>query len=126
VSQDDIDTGVRIGWICIDCSNPQLLAKWWQELLGGTLNVDDDGDVRLDTGAIPLLFLGVPDNKAVKNRVHLDLSVADFDGAVAKAKALGASPADDVYVGDEWRVLRDPEGNEFCIIRPSAEVHDES
>ena len=37
---------------------------------------------------------------------------------LARALALGATPADDVHRCDAWRVLRDPEGNEFCIIRP--------
>ena len=27
-------------------------------------------------------------------------------------------PADDVYDGGSWQVLRDPEGNEFCILKP--------
>jgi hypothetical protein len=35
---------------------------------------------------------------------------------VADAIALGATTAEDVYDGGEWRVLRDPEGNEFCIL----------
>jgi predicted enzyme related to lactoylglutathione lyase len=116
------NTGVRIGWICIDCSNPQQLARWWQEFLGGTVSVDEDGDVRLETDAVPLLFLGVSEAKTVKNRVHLDLRVTDFDSAVARAQTLGASPAHDVYVGDRWKVFRDPEGNEFCLIRPAAET----
>lgn len=125
MSAEHSNTGLRIGWICIDCPNPQRLAGWWQELLGGTVSVDEDGDVRLDTDAVPLLFLRVSEVKAVKNRVHLDLRVSDFDNAVARAKALGASPADDVYVGDGWQVFRDPDGNEFCMIRPTAEADDD-
>ncbi|HXN63244.1 MAG TPA: VOC family protein [Acidimicrobiales bacterium] len=124
MSAEHINTGVTIGWVCIDCSNPQRLAGWWQELLGGTVSVDEDGDVRLETDTVPLLFLRVPEVKTVKNRVHLDLRVNDFDRAVARTKSLGASPADDVFVGDRWQVFRDPEGNEFCLIRPTAEGED--
>lgn len=98
------------------------MARWWQELLGGTVSVDEDGDVRLDGDTVPLLFLRVPESKTVKNRVHLDLRVTDFDSAVARARTLGASPADDVYVGHRWQVFRDPEGNEFCLIRPATEA----
>jgi hypothetical protein len=87
-------------------------------MVGGELSVDGDGDVHLDGGRLPLLFLGVPDQKRLKNRLHFDLRVDDFDAAVAKALGLGAQTADDVFVGERWRVLRDPEGNEFCIIRP--------
>jgi uncharacterized glyoxalase superfamily protein PhnB len=118
MSDDESDPRIELGWICIDCADPQALAAWWQRLLGGSLTVDDDGDVHLDAPGAPLLFLRVPEPKMVKNRLHLDLRVTDYDAAVAHAVALGATPADDVYVGERWRVLRDPEGNEFCIIRP--------
>ncbi len=120
MSVEHSKTGLAIGWVCIDCSDPQQLGGWRQQLLGGTVSVDEDGDVRLDTDPVPILFLRVPDLKTVKNRVHLDLRVSDFDGAVARAKALGASQADDDYVGDRWHVFRDPEGNKFCVIRSSA------
>lgn len=109
---------IEVGWIAIDARDPRALAAWWSELLGGEASVDADGDVRLETGGLCLLFLGVPEPKTVKNRVHLDLRVLDYDAAQAKAIAAGATPADDIYRGERWRVLRDPEGNEFCIIRP--------
>jgi hypothetical protein len=63
-----------IGWICIDCVDPPQLADWWKRLLGGSTTVDDDGDVRLDVGPIPLLFLKVPEPKSAKNRIHLDFA----------------------------------------------------
>jgi uncharacterized glyoxalase superfamily protein PhnB len=107
-----------IGWVCVDCADPQALATWWQRLVGGEVTVDEDGDVHLDGGPVPLMFLKVPEPKVAKNRVHFDLRVVDYDDAVARALSLGAMPADDVYVGARWRVLRDPEGNEFCVIRP--------
>jgi hypothetical protein len=44
----------------------------------------------------------------------------DFATAVEQALALGATRADDIYAGGRWQVLRDPEGNEFCILRPRA------
>ncbi len=110
-----------IGWICIDSAKPQVLAAWWKQLLGGVTRVDDDGDVHLDAGPIPLLFLRVADPKMAKNRVHLDLRVTNYEEAVSRAMDLGATRADDVYGGDNWQVLRDPEGNEFCILRPKAE-----
>ena len=109
-----------IGWICIDAADPEHLARWWSHLLGGDLSEDADGDVTLAGGALPLVFLRVPDAgvSPSKNRLHLDLRVTDYEAAVALALALGATAADDVYRGDRWRVLRDPDGNEFCIIRP--------
>jgi hypothetical protein len=109
---------LEVGWVVLDCADPPALAQWWQQLLGGQVLEDDDGDVSLRGGPVELLFLTVPDPKAAKNRIHLDLRTSDYQAAIAKAIALGASPADDIYVGDGWRVFRDPEGNEFCIIRP--------
>lgn len=66
----------------------------------------------------------VPEEKTgVKNRMHIDLTVADVPAAVAQAIALGATlvrrpglyPDDDPIL--EWAVLADPWGNEFCVIR---------
>jgi predicted enzyme related to lactoylglutathione lyase len=110
---------VKIQTVCMDAADPEKLGQWWQSLLGGTLSLDSDGDVRLAAGDnVPLLFLGVPEGKTVKNRLHLDLQVTDFDRAVDRVLELGATAADDVYRGDGWRVFRDPEGNEFCVLRP--------
>jgi len=61
----------------------------------------------------------------VKNRVHLDLNPgADADPAQREAEierlvALGARRVEIGQTGDDsWTVLADPEGNEFCVIRP--------
>jgi hypothetical protein len=118
--RDDHLPNVEIGWVCIDCLDPSSLGEWWQRLLGGEISIDDDGDVRLEGGRVPILFLRVPNEKTTKNRLHFDLRVDDYESVIAWAIDLGATPADDVFVGDRWRVLRDPEGNEFCILRPKA------
>jgi len=65
-----------------------------------------------------LLFLRVPEEKAVKNRLHLDLRPADQAAEVARLEGLGARRVD---VGQgtrvSWVVLADPDGNEFCVLR---------
>jgi glyoxalase superfamily protein len=104
--------------VCVDSEDPSVLAAWWQRLVGGEIHIDTDGDVALRTGGVRLLFLAVPDSKRAKNRLHIDLRATNFESAVGAALALGAQRADDVYDGSRWRVLRDPEGNEFCILRP--------
>jgi Glyoxalase-like domain len=120
--RDDHPPNVEIGTVCVDCLDPSSLATWWQRLIGGEIGVDDDGDVRLEGGPVPILFLRVPDRKATKNRLHFDLRVDDYESAIAQAIDLGATPADDIFVGDRWRVFRDLEGNEFCIIRPKSDA----
>jgi hypothetical protein len=107
--------------VCVDSTDPSSLAAWWQRLVGGEVHVDTDGDVALRSGDVRLLFLAVPESKQGKNRLHLDLRATDFESAVGAAVALGAQRADDVYDGPRWQVLRDPEGNEFCVLRPREE-----
>jgi hypothetical protein len=72
-----------------------------------------------------LLFIEVPDDKVVKNRVHLDLAPSDRrrDDEVDRVLALGASQIADLRRpdGSGWVTLADPEGNEFCIVRSDEE-----
>ena len=107
--------------VCVDSADPSALAAWWHRLVGGEVHTDGDGDVALRTAGVLLLFLAVPEPKRGKNRVHIDLRATNFESAVGAAVALGAQRADDVYDGPRWQVLRDPEGNEFCILRPRQE-----
>ena len=108
--------------LAVDSRDPEELANWWQRLLGGRVEVDSDSDVMLYLGnGLDLIFMAVPDEKRGKNRLHLDLRAKSYEAAVRQAVALGAEPAPDVYEGDRWTVLRDPEGNEFCILRPKSE-----
>ena len=108
-----------IAALAVDCHDPPELARWWSRLLGGTVEVDDDGDATLHTpGGLAIDFLRVPEAKSGKNRLHLDLRSTDLAEATEQAVALGATRADDIDDGGIWQVLRDPEGNEFCILRP--------
>jgi hypothetical protein len=59
--------------------------------------------------------------KTVKNRVHLDLTTTadDREAEIERLLALGARRVDIGQTGQEsWDVLADPEGNEFCVVRP--------
>jgi hypothetical protein len=87
-----------------------------------------DGDLEIvieppegsrEDGASPdLLFLRVPEAKAGKNRLHLDLRPDDQDAEVARLEGLGATRADIGQGETSWVVMADPEGNEFCVLRP--------
>ena len=70
---------------------------------------------------IPLLFQTVPDPDEGSHRVHLDLrsrTPEEQRELVARAEAAGAERID-IGQGDvPWVVLADPEGNEFCVLRP--------
>ncbi|WP_141309567.1 VOC family protein [Streptomyces spinoverrucosus] len=65
-----------------------------------------------------VLFQRVPESKAGKNRLHLDLHPAEGRRAseVERLRGLGASVLREVKeAGGEWVVMADPEGNEFCV-----------
>ena len=114
------------GLACVvfDCAEPAALAEWWQRLVGGDIVHDDDGDATLHLPGWPRLdFIRVPEPKTVKNRMHLDLATVDYDTAVTVAEQLGAERAVDLYDGDVFAVFRDPEGNEFCLLRPGWDEH---
>jgi predicted enzyme related to lactoylglutathione lyase len=118
---------LRVQALVIDAADPSALATFWQELLGWRRTYEEDDEVVLeppagspeDGVAADLLFAKVPEGKQAKNRLHLDLRPDDRDAEVARAEALGATRVD---VGQDdtvtWVVLADPEGNEFCILRP--------
>ncbi|MDQ6874446.1 MAG: VOC family protein [Actinomycetota bacterium] len=113
-------TDLRIAALAFDCREPAVLAPFWAALLGGTVEFDSVGDATVHLpGAPGLDFIRVPEPKSVKNRLHLDLRGASYDDAIGTALALGAGRADDIYDGGSWQVLRDPEDNEFCILRPA-------
>jgi len=143
--------------ITVDCHDPGLLARFWATALhydfppppGGhatwreaylAMGVPEeelgDGDavdrvVDPDGVGPAMWFQEVPEDKAVKNRLHLDLLVgggrslplaerrARVDAEVARLLAAGASvayPLDGTGVDHYAVVMRDPEGNEFCVV----------
>jgi hypothetical protein len=118
---------IRIQCLCIDSTDPRKIASFWEEALGWRRTFDEEDQVVLEPpegspedGLVPdLLFLRVPETKAVKNRLHLDLRPKDQAAEVARLGALGARRVD-IGQGAElsWVVLADPDGNEFCVLRP--------
>jgi predicted enzyme related to lactoylglutathione lyase len=112
---------LRFETLNVDARDPAALARWWGELLGWAVTDDDDDEwlVTPPAGApgVELLFAPVPEGKAVKNRLHLDLRPDEQDAEVTRAEALGARRVDIGQGSQTWVVLADPEGNEFCILR---------
>lgn len=127
--------------VVIDCADPAALSRFWAETLHYKLQDPPTGYASwpdfLRAQGVPesefnsasaivdpdgagprVFFQRVPDQKSVKNRLHLDLRPQDQAAEVERLIALGATRVD---VGQDddvtWVVLADPEGNEFCIIR---------
>jgi catechol 2,3-dioxygenase-like lactoylglutathione lyase family enzyme len=118
---------LRIQAIDLDTPDPDAIATFWAEALGWRRTFEHADEVVLEPpagspedGVAPdLVFLRVPEGKAVKNRLHLDLRPLDQAAEVRRLEGLGATRAD---VGQDaadpdWVVLRDPDGNEFCVLR---------
>jgi predicted enzyme related to lactoylglutathione lyase len=117
---------LKIQCVTIDAHDPAALAAWWAEALGFRVKeLEDEGEVAIipeDRGKDPaILFIRVPDDKVMKNRIHLDLTPDDRDAEVARLEAMGATRVDIGQSGDEtWVVLSDPEGNELCVLQPKS------
>ncbi|WNB84502.1 VOC family protein [Cellulomonas sp. ATA003] len=112
-----------ISQLAVDALDPLAQARWWQHVLGGTIDAEDHDEVglRLDGGVPELLFLRVPEAKSVKNRLHLDVRPPDGSDQATELERLIAHGARRVDVGQgpdvTWVVLADPESNEFCLLR---------
>lgn len=106
--------------ITVDARDPVTLGTWWARALGWVV-VNDDPEVFEVQPALDqypgLLFLSVADVKVGKNRLHLDLRPDDQECEVSRLLSLGATPADVGQGEQTWVVLKDPEGNEFCVLR---------
>jgi len=121
----------RLRDVVFDCRHPASLARFWAAVLddyevapydaaelarlrsAGIDDPEDDPTVLVESAdptAPRLCFQRVPEAKVVKNRVHLDVigPATELDRLIA----LGAERSAD---GDEWTVMLDPEGNEFCL-----------
>jgi hypothetical protein len=122
----------RLHDVVFDCRHPASLARFWAIVLDGyavapyddeelarlrALGVHDPEDdpsvlVEGPAGAPRLFFNAVPEPKSVKNRVHLDVRAPDRDGEVVRLVAAGAA---EIGRHENWVVMTDPEGNEFCV-----------
>jgi hypothetical protein len=93
--------------VVIDAQDVSAMERFWTEATRGR------------TGGLRLRFAACDKPKIGKNRLHLDLAAGDdWQAEVDRLLALGATRAD-IGQGDvPWTVLADPEGNEFCVLRP--------
>ncbi|MGC4940612.1 VOC family protein [Kribbella sp. DT2] len=121
--------------VVVDCADVKAQAAWWAEALDWRVIIATDDECVIipswvDEAAMRetpwervgpgIVFVPVPEGKAVKNRLHLDFAPhtsQDRDAEIARLESLGARRVD-VGQPDEpsWTVLSDPEGNEFCVL----------
>jgi catechol 2,3-dioxygenase-like lactoylglutathione lyase family enzyme len=114
--------------VTFDAEEPRRLGRFWSDVTGYTMVDQRDDFVRLqapdDRGVRQLLFIRVDDPTPGKNRMHVDLAAREPRTEIDRVVGLGASLVDDLVDGKphwregngiRWVVLRDPEGNEFCL-----------
>jgi catechol 2,3-dioxygenase-like lactoylglutathione lyase family enzyme len=119
--------------VAVDCLDAERCAGFWcaalgAEVLGRWRDAHEVEYVQIGTGSGPLLlFQPVPEGKAGKNRLHLDVApvTGSQEAEVERLVGLGAT-----RVSQEpelpWVVLADPEGNEFCVLPPRSDGSDQA
>lgn len=111
---------MRLNQIVVDCLEPAPLARFWAALLGGDPVYRAHGWAHVTPPGWPRIsFQPVPEPKAVKNRLHLDVEVDDIAEATRTATALGATTLSGIHTDEQgsFQVLLDPAGNEFCLVK---------
>ena len=115
----------RLDALCFDANDPLRLARFWADALRWELDDethDEVGLVPTDDTRFRILFLPVPEKKAGKNRIHLDLTTTSIDDQTETVRSLIELGARHIDIGqgpDEGHVvLADPEDNELCVIEP--------
>jgi glyoxalase superfamily protein len=126
--------GSRLTEIVVDCHDPVALAAFWAAALDYHVVSSENGQVEIApwerepadlaervrrAPTVPtLVFVTVPEGKAVKNRLHLDIRPIDrsHQAEVERLIGLGARHVDIGQGTQRWVVLADPEGNEFCLL----------
>ena len=120
----------RFSELVVDCRDPEVLARFWCEVLDYRELSREDGAIEIGPeagfgGPAPTLVFGPVDHPTPgKLRLHIDVSPTDRDqeAELQRLLDLGAVRADVGQTGEEnWHVLADPEGNEFCLLRSRVE-----
>jgi hypothetical protein len=107
--------------LVLDCAEPKGLANFWRAALDyRDYYTDTNLAVLVPKAGIgsPLLLQAVPEPKAGKNRMHVDIVVDDIEAEVHRLQALGARRIDEdvqSFGGTRWVRMSDPEQNEFCV-----------
>jgi catechol 2,3-dioxygenase-like lactoylglutathione lyase family enzyme len=118
--------------LVMDCSNLERSAAFWCDVLGCQPGGQPVGQYLglfpADGAGLQLLLQQVPEPKPAKNRLHLDLRTRELEPEVERIRAAGGvaiteRPMEEF--GFRWQVLADPDGNELCVVEPSADYWQE-
>jgi hypothetical protein len=109
---------IRLGSVVINCADMELMTAFWAAALDLTPGpTGDDGDFRVLGGPRVNVSLQVAQTPvSARDQMHLDLYTDDQPGEVRRLLGLGASYLrHNMDPNDDYVVLADPEGNQFCV-----------
>ncbi len=109
---------IRLGSTVINCADLETMTAFWAQALSLTPSSLDPADrFRVLRGPRVNLSLQLSDTPVTaRDQMHLDLYSDDRAGEVERLAGLGAAferHHDDPE--DDYVVMRDPEGNHFCV-----------
>jgi predicted enzyme related to lactoylglutathione lyase len=113
---------LRLNHITFAAEDPPRLAAFWAELLGYVTEASDADAFARGDGP-ELLFKRMPKSPTIEVPIHLDVNVPDREAEVRRALSLGArlvaTRTNEIgELNETWTILRDPEGNGFCVQGP--------
>jgi hypothetical protein len=113
---------VSVYGLSVDTADAAVVASFWSQVLGRPVNPGASAqDAAIDAEGPAqgprLAFHKVPENKSVKNRLHLDLIAVEYDAERERLLGLGATVVNETTAGSaHWTTFADIEGNEFDLI----------
>jgi predicted enzyme related to lactoylglutathione lyase len=122
----------RLVHLAFDANDVSSLSRFWAAALGWEVADEEEDEATVapagfgypGPGAVPIVFVPVPERKEVKSRVHLDLATSSAEHQaelVGRLTGLGGKRIDIGQADVPWVVMADPEGNEFCVLEPRDE-----
>lgn len=114
---------LRLNHITFACEEPERVAEFWTQLLDG-YSAEPSGQTYFGRGDGPELFFNrMPKSPTIELPIHLDINVPDREAELERLLGLGAKLVETKSrsvreLSETWTVMRDPEGNGFCIQTP--------
>jgi predicted enzyme related to lactoylglutathione lyase len=116
---------LRLEHITFSCDDPARLAEFWGRLLDYEVAAAGDSCLATDPRGegTRLLFNRMAKSPTIELPIHVDVNVPDREAELARVLELGGHLVETKLhrIGEfeeSWTVMRDPEGNGFCIQSP--------
>jgi predicted enzyme related to lactoylglutathione lyase len=114
---------LQLDHITFAAMEPKRLAEFWSEVLDGYSAQDAGGSWKAIGAGPALLFNRMEKSETIELPIHLDVNVPDREAELQRLLTIGAKLVETKShaigeLSEVWTVMRDPEGNGFCIQSP--------